>query len=61
MVRLVAFLTRPVLSPLDFVATIILASLIVTMRWYDAVWWLVGSAIVNVALKRVAARKGGNP
>lgn len=56
MVKLARLLTRPVLSPLDFVATIILVPLIVTLRWHDAVWWLAGSAIINVALKRFAAR-----
>lgn len=61
MVKLAGLLTRPILSPLDCVATIILVALIVTMRWHDAVWWLVGSAIVNVALKRVTTRKGDNP
>lgn len=61
MVKLAGLLTRPILSPLDFVATITLGALIVTMRWYDAVWWLVCSSIVNVALKRVADRKGGDP
>lgn len=61
MVKLAKALTRPILSPLDLVETIALVSLILTLRWCDTVRWLLGSAIVNVALKRVVAWKGGAP
>jgi hypothetical protein len=59
-IKFARHLTRPRLSLFDVLATFVFVALMLNFRWWDALWSLLGSSILNVALKRIAAWKGGD-